>query len=230
VSADPVLDKYMPKEPDDFDNAHDYYYHLEHETIDYLPGHGGIYNAINLNLYQYASNNPTKYIDPDGKSSILHIIHSMLGNPVKPIDHRSAYVSSGYYRSDPHMRPQRHGALDIGGKGKIPRGYDVRSIFSGKVVHKGWRRGYGNTVTIQIMDGVLRGKKVLYAHLNKPVNLRLNQNVEKGQKVGEFGKTGGNYPLHSHVEIRDEHDNKMNINDLGRLLYRRTNVRDTPAR
>ena len=35
-----------------------------------LPGMGGVFNAINLNVYHYAGNNPVKYTDPDGKISI----------------------------------------------------------------------------------------------------------------------------------------------------------------
>ena len=29
-------------------------------------GKRGIFNAVNLNLYHYAGNNPVKYIDPNG--------------------------------------------------------------------------------------------------------------------------------------------------------------------
>ena len=32
-----------------------------------LPGMGGIFNTVNLQLYHYAGNNPVKYTDPDGR-------------------------------------------------------------------------------------------------------------------------------------------------------------------
>jgi len=31
-----------------------------------LPGMGGVFNSVNLNVYHYAGNNPVKYVDPDG--------------------------------------------------------------------------------------------------------------------------------------------------------------------
>ena len=33
-----------------------------------LPGLGGVFNTVNLNLYHYAANNPVKYTDPDGNN------------------------------------------------------------------------------------------------------------------------------------------------------------------
>ena len=58
LSADPALSDYIPLAPVD-DEA------KKHNGN--LPGQGGIFNLVNLQLYHYAGNNPVKYVDPDGK-------------------------------------------------------------------------------------------------------------------------------------------------------------------
>ncbi len=57
LSADPALGEYIPAAPVS-DEAR------RHNLN--LPGMGGVYNSVNLNLYHYAGNNPVKYIDPAG--------------------------------------------------------------------------------------------------------------------------------------------------------------------
>ena len=60
ISTDPALGEYIPQAPIS-DEA------KKHNQN--LPGMGGVFNTVNLNLYHYAANNPVKYLDPDGRQS-----------------------------------------------------------------------------------------------------------------------------------------------------------------
>ena len=49
-----------------------------------LPGMGGIFNIVNLQLYHYAGNNPVKYTDPDGKI-IRNSARNMMSESESPL-------------------------------------------------------------------------------------------------------------------------------------------------
>ena len=57
ISTDPALGDYIPQAPVN-DEAK--------KNSQNLPGMGGIFNTVNLQLYHYAGNNPIKYTDPTG--------------------------------------------------------------------------------------------------------------------------------------------------------------------
>ena len=58
LSTDTALGEYIPQAPVN-DEA------KQHNQN--LPGLGGVFNTVNLNLYHYAAKNPIKYTDPDGR-------------------------------------------------------------------------------------------------------------------------------------------------------------------
>jgi hypothetical protein len=76
ISVDPAIENYLPN-PNDFDTEHDYFWYLTNDKSQKLPGIGGVFNAVNLDMYHYAGQNPVKLIDPNGKdikNSSNHVI------------------------------------------------------------------------------------------------------------------------------------------------------------
>jgi hypothetical protein len=70
LSVDPALEEYLPKPPNS-DEA------KEHNKK--LPGMGGAFNTVNLNLYHYAGNNPVVMSDPDGREVVGAIAGAVFG-------------------------------------------------------------------------------------------------------------------------------------------------------
>ena len=58
ISTDPALGEYIPSAGK-----------ATASEAGSLPGIGGVFNTVNLQLYHYAGNNPVKYTDPDGRSN-----------------------------------------------------------------------------------------------------------------------------------------------------------------
>jgi len=71
ISTDPALQegKYFPR-PNDYDTEHDFYWYLQQDGSRKLAGMGDVFNAINLDSYHYAGQNPVKLVDPDGRTII----------------------------------------------------------------------------------------------------------------------------------------------------------------
>ncbi len=79
------------------------------------------------------------------------------------------------------------------------RGTPVKATANGKIVHRGKKGGYGNTIIIQ------HGTRysTLYAHLSKyRGGLRTGSRVKQGQTIGYIGSTGLATGPHLHYEFR----------------------------
>ncbi len=83
ISADPILGKYLPTGNKDSDNN--------------LPGAGGVYRSVNINLYHYGLNNPLKYVDPTGQFS------TETGGKYDVF--RSTKITTGYWALDNTVMP-----------------------------------------------------------------------------------------------------------------------------
>lgn len=95
---------------------------------------------------------------------------------------------------------ERHSGIDF--KGQI--GDPVRATASGVVEFAGRKGGYGNTIILRHANGL----STLYAHLNS-VDVKLNQKVTSGSKIGELGNTGRSTGAHLHYEVR-KNEEKVN--------------------
>jgi RHS repeat-associated protein len=67
LSPDPALPEYVPEMPLN-DEAR--------QRNGKLPGMGGVFNPLNMQLYHYAANNPLKYVDPNGKTPVFVYLYA----------------------------------------------------------------------------------------------------------------------------------------------------------
>ncbi len=103
-------------------------------------------------------------------------------------------TASGYgWRIDPIYRTRRfHEGMDF----TAPTGTDIFATGMGRVTFSGWRQGYGNTVMID--HGF--NYKTLYAHMHK-IDVRVGQQVNRGEVIGKVGNTGKSTGPHLHYEV-----------------------------
>ncbi len=104
-------------------------------------------------------------------------------------------LSSGFgVRSDPFLgRPAMHTGLDF----RASTGDPVRATANGRVVSAGWAGGYGRMVEIDHGNGL----STRYGHMSR-INVKVGEQINIGQVVGEVGSTGRSTGPHLHYETR----------------------------
>lgn len=97
-----------------------------------------------------------------------------------------------------------HNGIDYG----LQEGVEVLATDSGKVIKAGSNRDFGNSVTIKHEWG-----ESLYPHLSA-VSVALDQEMDKGDKIGLSGQTGNAFGAHIHFAIKPN-DSKTDNGYLG---------------
>ncbi|WP_299329363.1 M23 family metallopeptidase [Parasphingopyxis sp.] len=86
-----------------------------------------------------------------------------------------------------------HNGIDFRG----PHGTGILATGPGRVTFTGWKGGYGRTIEIDHGAGVV----TLYAHLSG-IDVRVGQEVDRGDRIGRMGNTGRSTGTHLHYEVR----------------------------
>lgn len=147
--------------------------------------HGKRYQAIRYT----DAGGKTDYYSLDGKS----MRKTFLRTPVE-FSRISSRFSLG--RKHPILnRIRAHKGVDYAAS----RGTPIKATGNGKIVHRGKKGGYGNTIVIQ------HGSKysTLYAHMSKyRSGLKVGSKVKQGQTIGYIGSSGLATGPHLHYEFR----------------------------
>ena len=77
-------------------------------------------------------------------------------------------------------------------------GTPIHAVADGRIIYKGWIRGYGKSVEIRHKDGYM----TLYAHLHGwPKNIHVGEWVKQGTVIGYLGDTGLSTGPHLHFGV-----------------------------
>lgn len=138
-----------------------------------------------------------RYDDGDGRAT--YYTHD--GQPMRKAFVRAPLsftrISSGFNprRRHPILNTIRaHQGVDY----SAPKGTPVKASGDGKIIFRGWKGGYGNTIILQHGDNVT----TLYGHLSRFGNRTYGSRVKQGDVIGFVGATGLATAAHLHYEYR----------------------------
>jgi len=126
------------------------------------------------------------------KEAMLKALPSI--RPIQKLKRKLEYLSGFGYRKHPVFKILKiHTGIDFG----APTGTTVHATGNGKVVRVEFKKnGYGRNIIIN--HGY--DYKTLYAHLSK-VDVKVGQEVKRGQIIGRVGSTGTSTAPHLHYEV-----------------------------
>jgi murein DD-endopeptidase MepM/ murein hydrolase activator NlpD len=129
------------------------------------------------------------YFTPDGHSVRKAFIRA-------PVDFTRISSNFNPRRRHPILNTIRaHRGVDYA----APRGTPIRASGDGKVIFRGVKNGYGNTVILQHGGNIT----TLYAHMSRfASSARLGTRVRQGDTIGYVGSTGLATANHLHYEYR----------------------------
>ena len=139
-----------------------------------------------------------RFIDDDGHSDYF----TPEGDSVRkafiraPVDFTRVSSNFNPRRRHPILNTIRaHRGVDYA----APRGTPIKAAGDGKVIFRGAKNGYGNTVILQHGGNIT----TLYAHMSGfAASARLGTRVRQGQTIGFVGATGLATANHLHYEYR----------------------------
>lgn len=130
----------------------------------------------------------TDYFTPDGHSVRKAFIRA-------PVDFTRISSNFNPRRKHPILNTIRaHRGVDYA----APRGTPIRAAGDGKVIYRGPKNGYGNTVILQHGGNIT----TLYAHMSRFASPRIGSRVRQGDTIGYVGSTGLATANHLHYEYR----------------------------
>lgn len=130
----------------------------------------------------------TDYYSPNGRSVRKAFVRA-------PLSFSRISSSFNPKRRHPKLNTIRaHRGVDYA----APSGTPIKAAGDGKIIHRGRKGGYGNTVILQHGGNIT----TLYAHLSRFSKARNGGRVRQGEVIGYVGATGLATGPHLHYEYR----------------------------